>query len=290
MNRFFIWMALLFTVNLQASLGPTALAGLNAHKDDSQLTSWVKNVYIAGGTLSTNDVIIARGLIEAINRSTFRDKIVHLLPMLGQNVAACRVALINRLGISATATNTNFVDADFSPSTGLKGNGSNKIFTLAFAPGQLGSGSNGGFGYWENSIDFTGTSVEPVGCYNSGGTNRFVLDLRSNVRSFRWGNAGNGAGDSTAATNGDYYGQRSSATSRELFKDGASLATNTTSDSASGASDRGIRLMGADENGTITYWKGRCAVAYFTDGTLTSTEVADLHTLLNTYLITPTGR
>jgi hypothetical protein len=48
--------------------------------------------------------------------------------------------------------------------------------------------------------------------------------------------------------------------------------------------------MAVNVNGADFFWKGRCAVAYATDGTLSGTEVADLHTLLDTYLITPTGR
>jgi hypothetical protein len=210
-----------------------------------------------------------------------------LLPLLGSNMAAARVPLRDALN-AGTALNSNFVDADFAQSTGLQGNGTNKILDLNIKPGDLGTSANGGLGYWESNISFAG-DVEPMGCYG-GPSERFVLDLRSNVESFRWGTASNGAGTSGPATSAHYYGQRSSPTLRELFKNGSSLGTNTTSDSPASASNRAIRLMGSDENGALVYWAGRCAVAYLTDGTMSSSDVSDFHTLLQTYLITPTGR
>ena len=129
-----------------------------------------------------------------------------------------------------------------------------------------------------------------MGSYGSASGTRFVLDLRSNLRSFRWGGPANAPGDTTAAGNGHYYGQRSSATLRELFFNASSLGTNTTSDSASESGLNKIQLLACNENGPQLHWNGRCAVAYLTDGTLTSGEVATLHSVLSTYLITPTGR
>jgi hypothetical protein len=48
--------------------------------------------------------------------------------------------------------------------------------------------------------------------------------------------------------------------------------------------------MALTAGGTTSYWKGRCGVAYLTDGTLTDQEVADFHAALRDYLLIPSGK
>ncbi len=260
---------------------------------DIEVQQWRTAIVNQSGYLDRDSLRLANNLMAQLQGQSYRSKIVFLLPLLGRNTLnATRsfcVPLIDTIGTHITSA-VSLVDADFSESTGLQGDGSGKRIDLSIKPSQLGSGSNGGLGFWENNIDFTGSGTEVIGCYGDAGSSRFVLDLRSTRKFFSWGSPGNLAGPLTASTNGHYYGQRSSATSRELFFNGSSIGTDTTSDAAAGVSDSIIQIMGCNENGPQTFWKGRCAVAYLTDGTLTSGEVADFHTLLQTYLITPTGR
>lgn len=260
----------------------------------TETDTWCNAIIAAGGTLAAGSRVIADTLIRAIQVSGFSSKIVYMLPLLGGNLAAARVPLRDSLAVGI-AGNTAFVNGDFSQATGLQGNGTSKYLNLLVKPSQLGATNNGGMGYWENNINFGGTSVEPMGCYEiSGSGNRFTLDLRTTLRRYNWSNAANGAITATPATNGHFYGQRSGATSRELFFNGVSLATDTTNDAAGGASDLEIRLVGCQTTSGATqipqFWAGRCAVGYMTDGTLTAGEVASLHTIFQTYLMGPTGR
>jgi hypothetical protein len=52
--------------------------------------------------------------------------------------------------------------------------------------------------------------------------------------------------------------------------------------------------MGEDVTGVesppIQYWAGLCAVSYLTDGTLSSADISDFHTFLNTKLVALLGR
>lgn len=251
-------------------------------------SAWVAAVDAAGGTYETDSKDIALALSDALVAFSGFAKIKWLLPLLGANLIAARVPLIDTLGVGI-AGNTAFVDADFDQATGLQGNGSSKYLDSLIKASDLGSSNNGGLGWWENNINLAG-NVEPMGAYNNAASTRYVLDLRSTLAAFRWGSPGNSASNASTAVNGHYYGQRSSSSSREIFLDGVSLATNTASDATSGANERNLLVVGADEGGAIAPWPGRCAVAYMTDGTLTPTEITDLHTLLDTFLITPTGR
>lgn len=256
----------------------------------TETNTWRTAILAAGGTVSTHSRVIADRLIRAIQTSGFSSKIVYLLPLLGGDLTAGLMPLRDALGAGA-ATNTNFVNADFSEATGLQGNGTNKILDTNLKPSQLGTSDNGGLGYLENNISFAGSGVEPMGCYSADGVSaRYVLDLRTNVKQFCWG-APAFASLVTPATDGHYYGQCDSTTSRKLYLDGTSIATDTTASARTGANQRNIRLMGSDEGaGGIFYWAGRCAGAYMTQGTLTDPEAAAFQMLLQNFLSAPTGR
>lgn len=257
---------------------------------DAETITWRDGAIAAGGTFAGDSIALADALIVALKAASYNAGVKWLLPLLGSNLAAARMPLRDSLG-KGIATNANFVDGDFSQATGLKGNGSNKILDTKIKPSDLGTSNACGIGYWENDIDFTGSGSEPIGMNtNPFNGNRYSFDLRSGSKWISLGDVANRYTAATAAGNGHYYGQRSSATSRKLFFAGALLGTNTTSDAAVGAADRNMRLMGVDATGSLIYWKGRCACAYATDGTLSDADAAAFHTLLGTYLITPTGR
>ncbi len=257
-------------------------------RNNSDVSVWQSTVASVGGTLAGDSLSIAQGLSNNLNIAPYSSKVVYLLPLLGSNIQAARVPLRDSVGIGPAA-NSNFVDADFSQSTGLQGNGVNKLFDLILTPSQLGSSGNGAYGYWENNINFGGSASDcPMGCRDDA-NDSFKGYLGSTFCGMQWGDVAGFFTNAAGASNGHYYFQRSGATLREFYKNGASVASNTSNSPATGANVRPILLM-AHSNTAPQYWAGRCAVAYMTNGTLSSTEIASFHTLLGTYLITPTGR
>lgn len=261
---------------------------------DPETIVWRDAITAAGGTFESDSIDLADALIKAIKATSYGAKIKYLLPLLGGDLTAARMPLRDTLG-AGMATSVGYVDADFSQSTGIQANGSSKYFDTKIKPSQVGSSGNGGIGYWERA---TANGDIFMGVRNSsGGFNIFELFFRKSAafggehQLFRWGDVANFAGSASGFSAGHYYGQRSAATLRELFRDGSSLFTNTTSDPAAGASTYNMFVCGAVNNdGSPLYGIGRCGVVYFTDGILTAAEVSQFHTLLQTYLITPTGR
>jgi hypothetical protein len=250
---------------------------------------WASRVKTNGAGFESNSMVIASNLLKVLQTRSYFSKIKYLLPLLGRGIGAARVPLIDVLNVGS-ATSTAFVDADFSQSTGLQGNGSTKYLDSLIKPSQIGTSSNGGLGYWENNINLTG-NVQPMGTYKADdGVLRFVLDLRTTRESFRWGNAANEANSGASAANGHYYGQRIASNSRAIYENGVSIATNTTNDANAAASNANIIIVGCGEAPTVAPWPGRCAVAYMTDGTLSASEISDLDALLRSYLFAPTGR
>jgi hypothetical protein len=256
---------------------------------DPETIVWRDEAASVGGTFGPSSIARADALIRAVKATSFNSKVVYILPLIGGNLATGLQPLRNSLG-APRPSNTGFVDADFSESTGLQGDGSSKVLDTQIRPGDLGTSGNGGLGWWENNLSLAGSGTQPVGCYNLPTDTRFGIPLA--FQRFQWGDFATAAtvGGSPPATNGHYYGQRFSATDRKLYFGGAVRVSNTGSDSAAGASGQTIRMMGADESGSLFYWPGRCACAYMTNGALMDAEVAAFHTLLDTYLITPTGR
>jgi len=249
--------------------------------------TWAAAVIAAGGGFEPNSMIIASNLAKLLQSKSYYTKIKYFLPMLGMGINAARVPLIDVLGVGA-ATNTAFVDADFTQATGLQGNGSTKWLDSLILPSQLGSSNSGGLGYIERS--FATGGIGPIGCSNNAGTNSFEIGLRDTFRTFRWGDTSNGATQASVPVNGRYYGQRSSATNRILDLTGSQIASDTTNDATAGSSDRTIFVVGANWNAGTQSDNSLCGGAYMTDGTLSVADILDLDSVLASYLVIPTGR
>jgi hypothetical protein len=291
--RLSLLIALTLLVCGASNFGPIAASRLRSSGGgsgfDPETDTWISRVNAAGGTYEADSKALADALIIALKAKSYEAKIVYLLPLLGSNLAAARVPLRDSIGVGI-AGNSNFVDGDFSQATGLQGNGSTKILDSKIKPSQLGTSFRGGIGYWETNMNLSG-HVEPIGCYSSGGGERFVLDLRSTpFKAFRFGDPSPNVSDPTTPTNGHYYGNRSGTTDLRIYFNGALLATQTGTNGTTGFSDTTMGICGSRGTASDGPWPGRCAAAYFTDGTMSDADVADFHTMLDTYLITPTGR
>lgn len=269
---------------------------------DAETVTWESRITTLGGSVTSGEISTADALIKAIKAEDFGTKIIYLLPFIGASIAAHRVPLrdARAVGAAALVGGTPFTDSNCDTSTGIV-NATEQAAALntglSFASCNLSDANKGGLGFWERDIGL-GTGTECMGAHGSilFDAKRFVLDLRSGLTFFSWGDPNNRAQEVTAGTSSHYYGQCNGAASRKFYKDGAQVgAENTVNDPASGATSEPLYVMGVNyENslagGGFVAWKGRCAVAYMTDGTLTDTEIANLHTLLDTYLVTPTGR
>lgn len=265
---------------------------LNHHRTlTPAVQAWAKGVIDAEGTYSDESVRLADRLDRALVDGGFYSKIVYSLPFFGagnDNLRCAFQPLHNTLSAAYPTNGGPFVGStDHAETNGLNSPSGGKYIDTHITPSQLGTSNNGGIGYWALDVSFAGSTTEVVGCYGAGGASRFVLDLRTSRRFFSWGSAANLTDPFTASVPGFHYGQRSSATLRELFIDGISVSSNSASDAAAGASDQSLIVMGANTSGTCI---GRCGFFIMTDGTLTSTHVSDLDYIVRNYLMRKTGR
>ncbi len=250
---------------------------------------WIAGIDADGGTYEPDSKTIANDLVVALKAKPYYSSIIYMLPLLGADVIAARMPLIDTLAVGI-ATNVNFINSDFSQSTGLQGNGTTKYLNSLVRPSQLSLVLNGGLGYWEGNF-VNSSNSEVIGCYNNAAGERYVLDLRSTIYFFPWGVAGLNAQHLATAGNHDYYGNRSSSTLKEIYQDGLLMGSNTTSDIPTGLADNQILIVGANNGGGGNFpCNSRCKVAYMTDGTLNAAQALDLHNTFATWLMGPTGR
>ncbi len=243
---------------------------------------WVAAVDAAGGTYLGDTKAIANDLANALLATTYFSKLVWVLPMLGGNLATARVPLLDTLS-AGIVTSAGFVEGDFSQATGIQGNGSTKFFDTLIKASQLGAAAsnNGGVGFWIRTFN-TGTW-----CMGSRAANLFGVAIYSDELMY-WGDGTTFFDTGAAGSSGDYYGQRASDTDRKLFKNGSQIASSTASGgSVAGIGTNNIICLGVDGAFLADH---QFSVFYMTDGTLTGAEVLDLHNLLQTHLIGPTGR
>src|SRR3954464_12521028 len=174
---------------------------------DAETLAWEAAILAAGGTLPDASIVIADNLIKAVKAASFNSKIIYLLPLLGADLTAARMPLRDSLG-AGIASNTGFLETDFAEASGLQNNGA-KYLGTNLLPSQIGTGSNGGFGYLERAV---GSNPWCMGA-TTGGGQIFGLAVWSDEL-FYWGDGTGATRTLSAGGNHHYYGQRDSASSR----------------------------------------------------------------------------
>lgn len=249
---------------------------------DAETDAWIAGVVANGGGFAADSKAIADALIVQIKAATFNTKILYLLPFLGTGVLAAQVPLRNLGGGSVLAANTDVVNADFSQATGVQFDGVTKRFNTHVTTAQLRAGTDfGGMGFWERNQQADGQNA----CGARGAQLWRIYYDTSTPRTLPAWPTGNPAAYG-ASGNFHIYLQSKDATDCSLYTDGVKRTTQVTNTGAStGSNDFYVGAVDGSFLGKV-----RAGVFYLTDGTLTDGEVTAFHTLLNTYLITATGR
>lgn len=157
------------------TLAPTA--------SNADAQSWINRVYANGGTVSTSTAAAVNNFCDAIDSAGIRDRFYRLNLFAGTGLASALVPLYRGQSLGgtqyggATDTNSNFVAGDYSETSGLKGNGSNKHLLTGLLPGDMGGPLHQAFSIQSDATvnDFV------MGCDNAfdAGWTSCVTDLPS---------------------------------------------------------------------------------------------------------------
>lgn len=241
---------------------------------DAVVDCWLQRIACAGGTSASTTVGALVSLFGELRAANIVGHLRWMELFLGDSFSAAKVP---QMRPDCYTTFTGFTSGDWSLAGGLVGTGATKYISLNFAAAELGTSGKGGLGAWLLTTPADGNHPYVIGATSVGGAQRFALQLSLSNSGFYWGANTNGAMTGAAATPGHYYGQRSSVASRTLYRDGASVATNTTSD-ATALLDTAMCAMGA--GGDSRYFASSVGAIYATDGELTAEQIATMHSAL----------
>lgn len=269
--------------NAVVDLGETGFAptaGVPVELDPETII-WRDRAIAAGGTFLTDSIAIADALIIAIKAASFNSKILWLVPLLSDDLTTARVPLRDTLGVGIMST-TTFTAGDNLQAAGLQGDGTKLCDTHILASQLLAVAGGAGFGWWERAV-----GTLPWNLASTSTTKLFGLAIWNADELFYFGDATSATRTLAPAGNHHYYGQRLAVDDRKLYRNGSEIAATTTTPVETGTAAANIFLMAVS---VTTISEGRCGVAYLTDGTMNAGEILAFHNLLQTYLITPTGR
>jgi hypothetical protein len=249
----------------------------------SVTTDYNARIIASGGTTLTaaqwaGTYWFVRSLIEA----NIWGKFQRINPLLG-GLAGAVVPLTYSIGNSLD-TLTNFVSGDYGDTTGLTGNGSNKYLNTTAA---LADPSTGAFGwYLRNSMDTSATRI-PMGCRTSTQTYRALQATTPNY-TCTWGTNAGASTVAGAMPTGCWHLDRSSASRLDLYLNGTSVASRTTS-TTTGVIPWTIYAYAQNDTGTATGYADASLGIYWISATLTATQAAALSTIVTNYM-TALGR
>ena len=248
---------------------------------------WRDRALALFGSFGENSVARADALIRAINGKAYNDKILWMLPFLGGDRVTCCVPLRDFMNAGATGISggggvCNETNGFSQSAEGLRISTNFKASDVFTTRGSI------GLGYWERSFTNNSPNIA-FGSYNTDGNARVALQLFTTGITFYGVLGVPGSYNYLSATttpNSHHYAQ-ANVGDLFIFQNGIGVANGANATGAPAFTENGLEIH-TDDFG-FTY-NGRCAVAYVTSGDMTIAEVADFHSLLGTYLITPTGR
>lgn len=221
-----------------------------------------------------------------------RSLLLDVSPLGGDNLAAALTKLWVPSGVQGNLTNTNFVGADYTRSTGLQGNGSSKYLNTGLIPGNFITQSCS-FGVYsrsntsENGADISSNGMMPA---ISGAINLFSKwgDGLTYFDSF---NATSGQGRMTATVadpRGLISGSRLSATDSKIYLNGTQVATSATS-GGSPSSTFPVWYFAFNNAGSPLFFSSKSSGFFYIGLGLTGAQISTLYRLVQN-LMTAFGR
>jgi hypothetical protein len=261
---------------------PTNLSGT------TEARAYLEAVVQAGGTGITSTYSAATiTLFTSIVSNGLWEKMYRFYPFLGG------VANAHSVEGKSAATGITWNGGITHSASGVTGNGTNGFGNVSFNPNSvIGNGNPSSLGVYVNAQG-SGTRIYDMGLEATGAPDlRDMLNIaakrRSDVGNNTLFDAGTFSGSrvdttSQSSATGMTIGTYRAATDRELYRNGSSIATKTSSSTANYAAKNIFILAMNSSAGSANYFSdNRQAFAFIGSG-LTDTEVSTLSTIINTY-------
>lgn len=250
--------------------------------------AWRTRVIANGGTVSASTLAAVSDFCAAIDAAGIRSKFRRMNPFAGSNLSACLVPLYR--GESSTGTQYGgttdanpgagpFVSGDYTETGangGLLGNSTSKHLNTGFRTQDLPGVNDCHIAVWSREAPVT-TTRRPIGCIR-GSLEVYLIERRLGGNQARLGGGSNfnAVGDDFTAQS--MIASRTSSTSAVLYKNGTSIATQTTTLTGVVSSTQAIGVFAALQNGTTPqgFFPHRLC-GYSIGGGFTAAQAASFH-------------
>jgi len=205
---------------LDRSLEPPPLSVYS----DPDLLAYIGAIQAISGSISMTDISIVYALIADLKNYGLWTKLIDVSIYAGDNLATALVKLKMPAGVSRYLVNTNFVEADYTRTTGLKGNGSSKYLRSGIIPSTHCSINDAHFGFYSRT---NGACL--LGIYQNDGQ---VFDIESATggNSYFDSYASNQAGGRITIAglsgSGHILWSRTASNALAAYRNGSSAGTN----------------------------------------------------------------
>lgn len=249
---------------------------------DPDVTDYLARLALAGGTIGDTALNAYKTLVASARASGYYTKILRWNLFIGANLTS---ALVPQKvgGGNATDTNVNFVGGDYTESTGLTGNASNKYLRTGIIPSTMLSTNDTHLALYNRS---SGTSGLHLAGLNSGSQ---ALVLYAPFQGGTTGtsdqyNATGGQGRITGALGtpfGFAIGSRTAANAHTLYRNGSSVATAATSGGTLPSVE--LYVFARNNNGAVDNYGAAAAGAYSIGSGLSAADVTAYTTHMETF-------
>lgn len=213
----------------------------------AETVSWRDRVVTNGGTVSSATLLAVDAFVRGCKSDSIWTKLSRVNLFCGDQLAACLVPLVVGSG-NATETGSGFVSGDYAESTGLTTNAV-KYLDTGFDPYSAGQYAAMGV-YLGGTVSSAGGVV--LGARGTT-SQTYAICNQSSLASGTWGGSltSNSAVGPTILTAGYWATGRTNQSDLYLAKDGATVATFSTSTTPVQPSPaRGLYVGGLDNNGS----------------------------------------
>lgn len=242
---------------------------------DADAQDFFNRVVSNGGTISDSTKNAVNTFVLASKSNNYWSKINRINLFCGDNLNACLVPL-KIGGGSNTETNNNFVAGDYSESAGLTGNGSTKYLNT----GLNASVTLTAHDTHQSVYNRSSTASQSVNG-SQDGTDRFSIDCPwsdGKVSDDQYDQT-NGRVQTSSAIGtpfGFIIGTRTASNSHVIYRNGSSIASNTSSGGA--IPNQNYYVFAQNNAGSASWYSNYIFAAYSIGLGLTSTDVSNLNT------------
>ena len=264
---------LLYILVFLTSFAKAQHAPFNPHPKEE--VSFYSQVVVNSGSLTPTERMAASCYVSDLLNNGLFNKSYAVYPMTGKTINSCKVNLIAPSNYSITFVNT--VAGDFT-SAGFKPNGTNKYGKTGLIPSTTMTLSTTGLHYFSSSTQVAGAFVEMSSVQSSSARMTGQIRTAADQATGTAYNATAGQGliaVTNTVTVGMFSFVRASATDNQIYMNGSSIITTTTT----GGSLPNLEIYISAQNNAgaaASFSSKQCNMAAITYG-LNSTEVLNFY-------------